>query len=431
MRAITFFILFTIVLPVFSQPYKGKNGKTRHTFAQTVFGLEGQVSYGGNSAFINENGVAEKFNFSPLALPRIYIAGTHFWGHAEFYFALPLTGLANGHYKNVKYRISNTDIFGTKIFPWAIEKRKLRPYIGFSVSKISYYQFTNTANEKGLKHSKIKLPLLAGLNYCTGKYLVEAGVTYNYDNKLSYYISPAQKIAINTSPFFLNITLKKWLETTRGSEEDFMNGKTEKRYQLLKDQKKLNSWFFGLGPSSAFYTKSSPYNEQVHPYMQKPFSVNVFPEAVMGYYYQPFGLHFVSVFRTNSIKNTAYGTTQKLRRTSAALEVHKQLFDYHGFVPFVGICGSYEWLNFKQTKADTILDVKQNQIAPGVVFGWDILPDKLQGITLRTNLRYFPNLSLTAEGNKKVFFDQLEFNFIQLVIYPKRIKAIKKAIQEI
>jgi hypothetical protein len=57
----------------------------------------------------------------------------------------------------------------------------------------------------------------------------------------------------------------------------------------------------------------------------------------------------------------------------------------------------------------------------GITFGWDIRPDDLQGWILRTNLRWHPNLNVNMPDGKQMKFDQLEFNFIQLVLYPERL----------
>ena len=67
------YIICFVTLPffVFSQPYLVKEGKTRHRFAQTVFGLDVQASTGGNSAFINSSGTKESFALNTLIKPMV------------------------------------------------------------------------------------------------------------------------------------------------------------------------------------------------------------------------------------------------------------------------------------------------------------------------------------------------------------------------
>ncbi len=415
-----------ICLNALAQPYYRENGNTRHSFAQTVFGIETQVSLGGSSKFVNEKGEVESFNLNPQLTPRVYIAGTHFWGHTEFYFSIPLPPIQVNENNGTYYKTNVSDIFGAKIFPWAIKRNKLRPFVGTTLAAISFKQYKNKNEGMGVNYTKTKVPLLAGVNYCTGKYFVEASVTYDYNNQLNYFISPTIKSKIHTPQLYFNLTLKRWFETTISAEKAYRNGETKKRFEKLKKEKKLSSWFIGIGPSSAFFAKSSPEIKDSKPYLDKPYSTNVFAEAVAGYYYQPLETHFVTVFRANKTKHEGYGTKHTYLRKALTLEAHTRVFDFHGFVPYLGICGSYEWLNFKEEEINSeIYNKKTEMLKPGIVFGWDILPDKLQSFTLRTNLRYFPNLSMRGKSGKNIYFDQLEFNFIQLVFYPQRMKNFR------
>ncbi|HEY0976307.1 MAG TPA: hypothetical protein VGE21_02460, partial [Flavobacteriales bacterium] len=56
----------------------------------------------------------------------------------------------------------------------------------------------------------------------------------------------------------------------------------------------------------------------------------------------------------------------------------------------------------------------------GLVAGWDIRPDRLQAITLRTAVRWFPALDVPMHRGTYRLKDQLEVNFIQLVVMPGR-----------
>ena len=63
-------------------------------------------------------------------------------------------------------------------------------------------------------------------------------------------------------------------------------------------------------------------------------------------------------------------------------------------------------------------------ISVGVLFGWDILASPLETWVLRTNLRYYPFQRINDSDGTKTRVDQFEFNFIQLVLYPNRMKNI-------
>lgn len=420
------FIVYLMVMPffLFSQPYLGKQAKTRHRFAQTVFGLDVQNSLGGNSAFVNSLGAKESFRLNTQIKPRLYVSGIHFWGHMEFYFAVQLYKKQKIQYRDIYYNFSQSDIFGTKIYPWVVQRNKLRPYLGFSISGLNYSQF-NKENGKGLTLVRVKIPILAGLNYCTGPFHFDLGISYNYDNKVGYYITENQKTTLSLPPLMIGITFKKWFETTASAEKEYLDGTTEKKYNKLSAQKKLSSWFFGIGPSSAFFTKLSLYNEARFAYMEKP-NAAFFPEVSAGYFYEPYRLHFGSAFRHNRSSKSGYDVTQKHMRTSLAFESFKYLFDYHGFNPYLGICSSIEQLRFTHMMQGYPTFTQQKTKAGfGVIFGWDICPNKLQWFTLRTNLRYFPNLHLAGSNGNKISFDQLEFNFIQMIFYPTRKRNLK------
>ncbi len=99
------------------------------------------------------------------------------------------------------------------------------------------------------------------------------------------------------------------------------------------------------------------------------------------------------------------------------------MFDYHGFAPFVGPTISYENLAFSESfEGSRTVDISDSKMSYGFTFGWDIRPNRVQSWLLRTNLRWYPSLHLEVEPNSNVAFDNLEFNFIQLIIYPSRMR---------
>ena len=72
-----------------------------------------------------------------------------------------------------------------------------------------------------------------------------------------------------------------------------------------------------------------------------------------------------------------------------------------------------------------ITNITQNKITSAITFGWDIRPSKKgDWWLLRTTLRYSPNLNIEYL-NKNLSLQHLEFNFIQLVVYPQRLSKYK------
>ena len=97
------------------------------------------------------------------------------------------------------------------------------------------------------------------------------------------------------------------------------------------------------------------------------------------------------------------------------IEFIKFLFDYQGFVPFLGIGAEYNHL-FYQEKSGTPIEASESKFGLPIVFEWYIRPVVSAKWLLRTNLRYNPLTYLETGGNQ-VPFEHFEFNFIQFVYY--------------
>jgi len=174
--------------------------------------------------------------------------------------------------------------------------------------------------------------------------------------------------------------------------------------------------------SSAFWLKRSSYNIANRPFIEK-YNTAIMPEFSLGYYVHKPDLNIGFAYRAYGSATNTYGTIQNLNRKSLLFEATKFVFDYHGFAPFIGPNISYERLRFQESfEGKETLNKEENKLAYGLSFGWDIRPNRIQNWILRTNLRWYPNLTLDVDANTKIAFDNLEFNFIQLIIYPNRMR---------
>jgi hypothetical protein len=406
-------ILISIVVIICSssasaQPYVD-GGKTRHRFAQLNIGADYRLLSGNNTTsykFINEE--LKEIKLSHQNEGRLIIGGTHFWGHADFNVAFPIASWGKGNF-------SSGIETALKFYPYRIENNKIRVFGGVSFNTTKY------KHEEGARLVRTAFPIQLGATYNKGLHLFEIAASYNFKNNFNYYFTTNHYKQITTHPLWFTIGYKYMIETTVGFEKQWLDGSTKKATEILAEQEKLNGLTLAIGPSSAFYTRASSFNDEHYPFLDNHKISSIFPEFGLGYYWHKPDLHANLAYR--SIKNdlSAYGFIQKSSRKALTAEVYKFLTDYHGFSLFAGPALSYEVLNTTLTeKGELVSSGKFSGFKPGITFGWDIRPNRIQNIYLRTNLRYFPNLNVEMAGGKQVALDNLEFNFIQLVVFPGR-----------
>lgn len=402
-------LLIAILSRAKAQPYI-EGGKTRHRFAQLNVGIDQR--YFNNShtqtVLFNTNGLIENAKLQDVYETRLIIGGTHFWGHADFYIAIPVLSSNRSGFKTSVET-------GCKLFPWKIKNNTIRPYFGFSWMPSSFKQ------GEGVLLSRSKYPVIGGLVFNYKRQLFEIGAGYIPHHTCNYYVSKTNQQIINTHPFWISLSYKLMIETTLSAEKDWQSGRTQRITDTLAVLKKLSGLTLAIGPSSSFYTKSSSHNAAVVPFADDHKFADVFPEFGIGYYWHKPDMQLNMAYRTVKSELNAFDFSQHLNRKSLTIEAYKFLFDYHGFVPFVGVSASYEWLKVKENFNNQERVVANNALHPGFTFGWDIRPNRIQAMYLRTNLRYFHNLNVKMANNKSMAFDQLEFNFIQLVVFPDRL----------
>lgn len=422
MKAIflTVFLYCLLVSPLLCQPYVGRdNGSdsSRYRFAQTSIGIDYLVLPSSGHPPVVQGGESSLPSFQEM---RLRIGGTHFWGHADFYLSFPLA----------RFTTSSSDFFspgvetGAKYYPWRMERNALRPFIGASwnVTTYQYYAAEGDTAGSGALRVDSRYPLQAGISYMNGNHVVEIGAHYDFPTEENYYTSRNSVALFRTPSWWFSFNYKYMLETTALNEYQFLNGETAKRTQELADEGKLNNISLAVGPSSSFILASSSHNSSVHPFVGQHRVSPVFPEFGVGYYYHNWDVHGNLAYRSMSSLIEAYHFSEYVERKSLTLEAYAFLWDYHGFVPFVGVGIGYEWLYLSEQEYEVqVLSHRSEKIQPCLSFGWDIRPDRLQWFILRTNLRYVPALNISLPGKGSINLEQLEFNFIQLVLYPQRL----------
>ncbi|MEN0006558.1 MAG: hypothetical protein AAF798_20565 [Bacteroidota bacterium] len=417
-------LLLTIACLLFSTLVSAQlfvEKQTRHRFAQFHFGLDVESSLGGTSRFLNREGQLSTVDLTSLVRPRLLIGGTHFWGHADFYIAIPvLGGTLEEANQEISYLRGVETVF--KYYPWRIQDHKIRPYVGLSIAPF-YFEQKNNKLEFGNGPEKYhtSFPLLTGMTYTNNSHLFELGFAWNYNNQQEYAISRTDFATIDTPPFYLSFSYRYFIDTTISAEESWESGRMQEVTRQLEEKNKLNAFYVGVGLSSAFWLGESSYNETTRPYIES-YGISIMPDFTLGYHLHKPDMNIAIGFRGYSTSTNTYGTIQSLRRGSLVFEVTKNLFDYNGFVPFIGPAITYEQLSFEEShEGQLVHNLSENQFSYGLTFGWDIRPNRLQSFILRTNLRWFPDLNLEVSDGQLINFNNLEFNFIQLILYPQRI----------
>lgn len=395
--------------------------QTRHRFAQMHLGLDYQTNFGGRTIFQNAQAQFVNQDLQSLSNTRFLIGGTHFWGHADFYVAIPVYAQQmRTDDLELNYSTGIETVF--KYYPWRIENHKIRPFVGVSLAPFNFRQTNNNLDfPTGAYLSRVKLPLTSGLTFNHKSHLLEVGLTYNYANEEAYYINPTDQVTIETPPLFATLSYRFMFETTLSAERSWESGQTAAVTEKLASEGKLDGFFLGAGMSSVWWLGNSIYNENNRPFIPN-YGISVMPEFSAGYYWHQPDVSLAVAYRGYAKGVDVYGVLQTAKRRSVAIEATKTVGDYHGFAPFLGPVVSYENLSFSETAPNELpFSNHQNKLGYGLTFGWDIRPNRLQWFTLRTNLRYFPNLKFDMGNNQTINFNNVEFNFIQMVVYPGRI----------
>ncbi len=404
-------LLIQTALPAIGQVQDDFSGKrTRHRFAEMYAGTDFRFYPGQHTSSkkILPDGSLQKFTLDDYAESRLLIGATHFWGQADFFLAVPVARFQESSFGNGVET-------GARWFPWKIKSNALRPWLGLSLASRTYKQ------GGGSRQVHFQTPLSAGLSYRKRNHLIEFSGTMDFGKARRYYISRDVETDVSLHTMSVGISYKYLFDVTLSAEKDWQSGRTQRITDTLAALNKLNGFTIAAGPSSAFYLKESSHNDASLPFLGQHKNAKVFPELALGYYWHKPDLQVNLAYRPVKSELKAYDYTQSIWRKSFTLEAYKFIGDYHGFVPFIGPAISYERLSIREGEENYRNDEKKKErIRPGIVFGWDIRPNRIQSIILRTNLRWVPDLNIAMQDNKTVSFDQLEFNFIQLVVFPGR-----------
>ena len=419
-KKLTILLLTALTLFTFLD-LNAQEKKERLDFAKTNFEFGNTYYPSFNGKRLQNNEVATYKNPASIN-PVLYWGGFHFWGKAEFNVSFPLARLNLSDSGPTDAGFAHSMVTGARYYPWTVQEKKLRPFVGVSWSAFDYQQKVKDGEDSPKLSKNISLNMDAGLLYCHKHFAFRLSANYHPDNKWKYPISKTEFTTVKTPNYGINFGLIYTYESSGKSEASKAWNEYPSVSPLSYEAKKFGDFFIGIGPSSSFSLQRSAYNEANFPYLNPKVTAEMFFDYTLGYQLNRWNMFTAATYRTPKFKREGFGTEQTINKKSLAIEVNKFLTDYTGFAPFVGLALSYDNIKYQEIENNEMQkELNYNQFEPGLTFGWDIVPGKTnESIILRTNLRWFPLSNFKIEG-EKFNFSQLEYNFIQVVFYPQRV----------
>lgn len=396
--------------------------KSQHRFAQTYVGFNAQViPRSGRLMFQNQAS-----QFPRAVIPRFTIGGMHFWGKLDFNINFPLRSFGNTVLpQGGEIGFWTGADLSARYYPWRLMDGKFRPFAGvsFNTMRLSLEGAALGERVEGF----ITSSLLGGLSYTKHGWRINAELMFLPLNKRDFYSDRQVVHAFSLPRSYFSLGVVRTFDFTLREEEPKLSGKTKALEEQLLAKGKLNSFSMGIAANGAYFLNSPSFSEDLGSLPRHKGSVNL--EYGFGYLLHKQRLHFGLTYRNYSSNSTSYGLDHVLRREALSLEGFKFVWNYKGFVPFVGLSLSRE----RWAAGLFVDDVQQGEtvrsrfFSPGIIFGWDILPSPTETWVLRTNLRYYPYQEINDVRGSSSRVDQFEFNFIQFVFYPNRWVNVRKA----
>lgn len=371
--------------------------KDKYQFAQTYIGAQFDAVGGSNSP--------------EYIAGRFLIGGTHFWQKADFYISIPMfTSRIGGD----DWHYGEGVITGFRYLPFGLSRKGPRPFLG------AQWITSELRIGDGPLFETSRFGLEAGLNIAFGSfYTIELSAHHVFNNNVSYAVSRESRAKIESPDFGLSIALKKYFDTTSGLSSENAKTYQKQRRKSFDEEGKLSTWNVAIGLSANVSMSDVPMLD-LYDFMPDRPPLTLYPDVALGYYLHELDAGIRASWRPMSLSEQAYGLDYQVSQHRLALEGFKFLFDYKGFVPFLGISFGSDFIKAKLRDGE-LPEVEENYsaLSYGITFGWDIRPTETEAWILRTNLRCL----IQSDSNVDIVNAtgrNLEINFIQMVIYPSR-----------
>ena len=359
------------------------------------------------------SGADGHLDLAARALPRLTIGGLHFWGHADFAVTFAAGRPARGTGASRSRLGTGIETRG-RWYLRPVRTDGLAPFVGAGLGA------TDLQIGDGPRVYRFQPMGQVGLVWRRRTTLVEAGWSVRARPLGRYPVSRIELAPVEPSPHAFFVGVHRLFETTAGLVEPIRSGAWGDRERALRNAGRLSGPTLALGVSSPILTGSTMRNRELRPFLAERPRGKPNLDLGVGWHAAGPDVQLNLAARRTRFATEAFDFAQRSDRTSLALEAFKFLGDWHGFAPFVGPVVSVERLRLHERDGTVpVIQASRELVAPGVLVGWDIRPTRSQPWVLRTNLRWFPTLGLPLPDRTHALA-QLEFNFIQLVWYPRR-----------
>lgn len=350
---------------------------------------------------------------------RISMGGLHFWNRADFYVSFPVT--SSNLMQDSEWKYQEGVITGGRLLPLAIRSSYPTPYVGLQ------WITPDFSMGNGPLINRSRLGLEAGFIWLRRKtWTVELGCHYTFQNKLDYYTGRTTTEALQLPIFGIDVGIKKHVDFTAGLSSEASKKFRAATTSKMKEDKTQNTWGIGIGPSASIGTSHIPFLEQ-YAWLPSKNGIGIHFDAGLSHYWSKPDMALRLSYRPTTKRVNAHNFQTTFKQQRIALEAFKFLFDYKGFVPFLGVGVGTSFIEFEALDSGNgVANYQEWKASTALVFGWDIRPTQVEWFILRTNLRYTPPTNVEVSG-KNITGGELEFNFIQFVCYPSRMKYYFKS----
>lgn len=398
--------------------------RQRLDFAKTYFETGGSYlpAFRGKRM---EQGTIRSLDHSTALNQYLTWGAFHFWGHAEFFVNFPMGQLLPQGKVNRSYKLDQSVVTGGRLYPWAMQDGKIRPFVGVNWGALDFKQTADTEQNSPTLAKDFLLNMETGLLYNYKNFGLRLGVNYNADHKWQYPLDKLHKAEIKTPAFTASLGLLYAFDLSKDAKAEDVDkwNNYPTLSKLSSNASRKGDFFIGAGPSISFSLDRSAYLQDKLPYLKDRLASKNYVDIAIGYHLNQANLFTALSFRNPKYRTSGYGDELTIKKSALALEINKFLLDYTGFAPYLGVNLSYDRVRYSETVVGQSYQVTHSdRWEPGITVGWDIVPGKTdEALILRTNLRWYPRSRFEVKGNN-FNFKQLEYNLIQVVFYPGRLK---------